>query len=174
MRQCVNIYEKQMVSHPVKNETVDALLFTPEAQKAFWEGMEPDARGFLDLFESNERWAYQYEEFPELFVKMAEALPKVADLPVDDSAQKTLIMMIPLLSSMPFRQCVFAIHWLNLKAGDSPVGWGALCYLEATNIKNSHPDHEYYPLAKALVYRMETVMRTRKIIGIFSQWPLKN
>lgn len=153
---------------------VDALLFTPEAQNAFWEEMQPDARACLDMFENKERWSYQYTEFPELFVKMAEALPRVAGLPVDEGSQSVLVKLIPLLASMPFRQCIFAIHWLNHQAGESPIGWGALCYLEAVNITNNIPDHEYFGMAKAMVERMATVMRTRKIIGLFSQWPLKS
>lgn len=153
--------------------SVDALLFTPEAQSAFWETMQPDARACLDMFETKERWSYQYSEFPELFVKMAEALPKVAEQPVDDDSQSILIKLIPLLASMPFRQCIFAIHWMNQQVSESPIGWGALCYLEAVNIVNNELDHEYHGMAKAMVERMATVMRTRKIIGLFSQWPLK-
>jgi hypothetical protein len=153
--------------------TVDSLLFNPEAQSAFWEEMQPDARACLDFFESKERWPYKYDEFPELFVQMAEVLPRVAGLPVDESSQEILVTLIPLLSSMPFRQCIFAIHWLNHQAGESPIGWGALCYLEAVNITNNSQDHQYFGMAKALVDRMATVMRTRKIIGLFSQWPLK-
>jgi len=159
---------------PLTSQTVDALLFTPDAQNAFWEEMQPDARACLDLFESKERWPYRYDEFPELFVQMAEALPKVVDLPVDETSQAVLIRLIPLLSSMPFRQCIFAIHWLNHQSRDSPIGWGALCYLEAVNIANNAQEHEYFGMSKALVDRMATVMRTRKIIGLFSQWPLKS
>lgn len=158
----------------MSNPTVDTLLFTPEAQSAFWEAMQPDARACLDMFEEKERWPYPYEEFPELFMTMADLLPTVANLPTNDKCQEILIQLIPLLSSMPFRQCIFAIHWLNHQAGDNPIGWGALCYLEAVNITNNHPEHEIHGMAKAMVERMATVMRARKIIGLFSQWPLKS
>lgn len=150
------------------------MLFNPDSQNEFWSKMQPDARDCLDFLEEKERWAYKYDEFPELFVVMAEALPKVADLPVDKDSEEILVNLVPLLASMPFRQCVFAIHWLNQQAGNSPVGWGALCYLEAVNITNNKTDHKYYTIAKALVDRIVTAMRTRKIIGLFSQWPLKS
>lgn len=158
----------------MKTNKMDSSLFRPDSQNEFWGKMQPDARDYLDFLENKEKWPYQYSEFPELFVTMAEALPKVADLPVNKESEDILVNLVPLLASMPFRQCVFAIHWLNNQAGSSPVGWGALCYLEAVNIINNKPDHKYYTIAKALVDRIVTAMRTRKIIGLFSQWPLKS
>ena len=149
-------------------------LFSPEAVAEFWGSMQPDARACILMFEKKETFTYNFSELPELFIRMALALPRVAQLPIDEKSQDVLVKLIPLLVSMPFGTCVFAIHWLNHQAGDSPIGWGTLCYLEATNITNNVIDHPHYALAKQLVERIATMMKGRKVIGMHSQWPLKS
>lgn len=148
-------------------------LFSPQAQDAFWGAMDPDTRACFDLFEQKETFTYQYGELPELFMNMANALPDVAVLPVDSRSQSLLISMIPLLASMPFRQCVFSVHWLNDQAKESPIGWGTLCYLEALNIVNNDEGNPNHDMARVIVERITAVMRVRKAMGLFAQWPLK-
>jgi hypothetical protein len=149
------------------------MLFAPEAQDAFWSAMQPDIRSLFDSLEKKERWSISYEDNQAFFTKMADALPRVATLPIDHQSQSILVSMIPLLSSMPLRQCIFAVHWLNNQNPDIPIGWGTLCYLEALNIVNNIKDHEHYNLAHAMVDRISAVMRVRKEMALFAQWPLK-
>lgn len=155
------------------SKTVNEMLFAPEVQDVFWRQMEPDARACLDMLERKETWTYQYSEMPELFTKTAEALPVIAQVPVEKKNQSVLEQLIPLLATMPLRQCVFAIHWLNEQAGESPIGWGSLCYLESLNIKNNKPEHEFSDYARVVVDRVSTVMTVRKALGLYGQWPLK-
>lgn len=153
--------------------TVDQMLFAPEVQDVFWRQMDPDARSCLDMLEGKETWTYQYSEMPELFTKTAQALPDIAHVPIATENQIVLEQLIPLLATMPLRQCVFAIHWLNEQAGESPIGWGSLCYLESLNIQNNNPGHEFADYARVVVDRVSTVMTVRQAIGLFGQWPLK-
>lgn len=157
----------------MESSTSLSLLFSPEAQDAFWGEMHPDTRACFDLFEKKETFTYQFDELPELFLNMATALPDVALLPVDVKSQDILVKLIPLLSSMPFRQCVFSVHWLNEQAKDSPIGWGTLCYLEALNIINNLKDHPHLAYAAVIVERITAIMRVNKAIGLYEQWPLK-
>lgn len=150
------------------------MLFSPEVQDVFWRQMEPDTRACMDMLEGKETWTYQYNEMPDLFTKTANALPDLAQMPIDKDCEEVLEKLIPLLAAMPLRQCVFAIHWLNDQAGDSPIGWGSLCYLEALNMQNNKPDHDFTDYAKVVVDRVSTVMTVRKALGLFGQWPLKN
>src|SRR5690606_1883321 len=123
----------------------------PEIQDVFWRNMDIDARMCLDMLEGKETWTYQYSEMPELFIKTAEALPVIAKVPIEKKNQSVLEQLIPLLATMPLRQCVFAIHWLNEQAGDSPIGWGSLCYLESLNIKNNKSGHPFEDYARVVV-----------------------
>lgn len=149
------------------------MLFSPEAQKAFWNEMHPDTRALFEHLEKKERFTHNFDEMPELFIKMAQILPDVAMMPLDSKNQDLLVKLIPLLASMPLMQSIFAVHWLNEKAKDCPIGWGTLCHLEALNIINNIPDHIHYELARAMVDRVKAVMQTRQAMGMVSQWPLK-
>jgi hypothetical protein len=156
------------------NSSALGMLYSPEAQDAFWGVMKPDTRAVFDVLENRETFTYPYVEYPDLFLKMAKALPEMAMLPVDAKSQDLLVKVIPLLATMPFRQCIFSIHWLNEQAKDSPMGWGTLCYLEALNIINNIKDHDHYDLSRVMVDRVSTVMRYRKAMGLYAQWPLKS
>jgi len=149
------------------------MLFSPEAQKAFWDAMHPDTRTLFEHLEKKERFTHNFDETPELFIKMSAILPDVAMLPMDSKNQELLVKMIPLMTSMPLMQSIFAVHWLNDRAKDSPIGWGTLIYLEALNIQNNIPNHIHYAMAKAMVARVKTVMQARQAMGMVSNWPLK-
>jgi hypothetical protein len=158
----------------MENSSALGMLYSPEAQDAFWSVMNPDTRPVFDVLENRETFTYPYREYPDLFLKMALALPEMAVLPVSAKCHDLLVNVIPLLATMPFRQCIFSIHWLNEQAKDSPMGWGTLCYLEALNILNNIKDHEHYDLSRVMVDRVSTVMRYRKAMGLYAQWPLKS
>ncbi|MHD0644571.1 hypothetical protein ACYPKM_02890 [Pseudomonas aeruginosa] len=155
-------------------EVSDEMLFSPEAQEAYWSAMSPDTRAFLQILEERESWTQKFDDNPELFIRLANVLLEVGVLPVDDKTQQILENLIPLLTSMPLMMGVFAIDWLNQQAPDSPVGWGTFCYLEALNIANNKPDHEQYKMAVAMVARIETVMKVRGVFGLNSNWTLKS
>lgn len=157
----------------MENKTSLDMLYSPEAQDAFWGAMHPDTRAIFDVFEQRETFTYPYIEYPELFLTMAKAMPEMATLPVDPKSSELLVKVIPLLATMPFRQCIFSVHWLNEQASDSPIGWGTLCYLEALNILNNVKDHPHYDLSRVMVDRISAVMRYRKALGLYAQWPLK-
>lgn len=157
----------------MKDTLASKMMFSPEAQDAFWSEMEPDTRASFDFLEQKEEWTYNYTEMPDLFIKTAMALPKLVSLPIDSKSKSVMEKMIPVLATMPLRQCVFAIHWLNDRAGDSPIGWGSMCYLESLNIVNNEKNHDLSIFSRVIVDRISTIMAIRKASGLFAQWPLK-
>lgn len=108
--------------------------FEPEVQNAFWEAMTPDVRNFLDGLEGKETWTYTLSEFEGLFKTLAKALPDIVQLPLDEEHQSIIHKLIPVLLSMPLRQCISAVAYLDKFGGtkQNPIGWGVVCYLEAS------------------------------------------
>lgn len=108
--------------------------FEKEVQDAFWKAMTPDIRGFLDDLESKETWTYSMNEFGYLFSTLAGALPNIVQLPLTMEHKSIVHKLIPVLLAMPLRQCVSAIAYLDRYGSteNNPVGWGVVCYLEAS------------------------------------------
>lgn len=149
-------------------------IFTEEVQDEFWASLTPNIKAAIKNLEAAEHWSYKLDEFPLLFQSLTDSLPDIVTLPVDDKTRTVIHSLIPLLSSVPYRHCLFAIHWLNSKSIKSPIGWGTYCYLESINIVSHGDSHEQYAMAKVLVDRVTTVSRLRMSFNLFSQWPLKN
>jgi len=107
--------------------------FEPDVQEAFWKAMTPDVRCFLDSLEEKENWTYKVGEFSYLFDALASALPDIVQLPLTKEHQDVIHNLIPVLLSMPLRQCLSAVAYLDRYGctKDNPVGWGVVCYLEA-------------------------------------------
>ncbi len=141
---------------------------TNGAQDQFWSSVSPDIREALELFENGEDWTYEYDEFPELFIATANMLPDVLELPVKNGNKEILINLIPLLSSMPFRQAIAALAWIDNQELDGP-GWGAACFAEATKITNQGPgeDNPVYLHAKMLCDRVKTLVRFNMVSTLF-------
>lgn len=108
--------------------------FEDDVQEAFWKAMTPDVRGVLDSLESRETWTYKMNEFSNLFSTLANALPDIVQLPLAKEHQSVVHNLIPVLLSMPLRQCLSAIAYLDRygSTDKNPVGWGVVCYLEAS------------------------------------------
>ncbi|MBB4861387.1 hypothetical protein HNP46_000198 [Pseudomonas nitritireducens] len=151
----------------------DEMIFSPEAQDAFWGAMSPDTRRVFEQLQARERWTHHYEENPALFTRLARALPEVVSIPLTQNIQEVLVSLIPLLTSMPLMQGVFAIYWLNHLTENQSIGWGTLCYLEALDIANNQPEHEHYEMSVAMVRRISAAMQVRSAMGLASNWPLK-
>lgn len=136
-------------------------FFSPQAQDVFWGGLDPDIRAFLDSFERDEDWTYEFEELPELFIQTALALPKVVELPPQGYAQEIIYQLIPLLSSMPLRQSVSAIAWLdNHIINESALGWGVVCYMTAVDITRDKENDPIYLESKVVYERIQMMLRS--------------
>ncbi|MCF2901870.1 hypothetical protein L1267_15950 [Pseudoalteromonas sp. OFAV1] len=142
--------------------------FDKETQNIFWENLSPDIRTFLDSLEERETWTYQVKEFESLFLSMAGALPKIIQLPLSEEHKSLVQKLIPVLVSMPLRQCISAIAYLD-KYGQSdsnPVGWGILCFIEAKNISQNEDD-PLYPYSRNLCERINTFTRNSICVELF-------
>lgn len=139
----------------------EAAFFSPLVQDTFWSGLDPDIRSFLDAFEAGEDWTYEFEELPELFLKISDALPRVAELPPSKESQKVLRELILILASMPMRQCVSALAWLDSNiVEETDVGWGVICYMEAADIFRHKDNDEIFLQAKIIHERIQVMLRS--------------
>lgn len=139
-----------------------------ESQDEFWRDISPDIREAMEMFEAGEDWTYDYDEFPELFIATARLLPGVLEIPVNDEHKKLLTSLIPLLSSMPFRQSIAALSWID-NHDDGGPGWGAACFAEATKIVNAGPssDESLYAHAKIICERIKTLVKFNLVSALF-------
>lgn len=143
------------------NSKQEVAFFSPVVQETFWGSLDPDIRSFLDSFEAGEDWTYEFDELPALFIKVSEALPKVAELPPSKKSQGVLRELILLLASMPMRQCVSALAWLDSRVGnETDVGWGVVCYMEAADIFRHNESDEIYLQAKIIHERIQVMLRS--------------
>lgn len=149
-------------------------FFSPQTQDAFWASFHPDIRALLSETESRETWTYSYDELPGLFTTLAGALPRVVEQPLDDASRSVVRTLIPLLASMPFRQCMAGLAWLDARADpEGDEGWGVVCYVEAANIEaGSAPvlegDGAIAPYARIVVERVRMLIRCRIAAELFS------
>ena len=150
-------------------DKIAVTLLSPEFQESFWSNLDPDLRGFLEAYESREDWTYEYNEIPKLFVDLSNALPRFAMLPPTKDHNNILRQLIPILTSMPLRQAICAIAWLdNQITNDEDMGWGVVCFLEAARIFQEAPDDEIYSDAKVLYERVGIVLKTRLSTFLFT------
>ena len=142
--------------------------FDSETQNTFWENLSPDIRVFLDELEKRETWTYHLDEFEDLFLNTAHALPKIIQLPLSEEHQSLVEELIPVLVSMPLRQCISAVAYLD-KYGtteSNKLGWGVVCFLEAKNL--SHEDgHDLARESRTFCERVDTFIRTSICTDLF-------
>ena len=149
-------------------------LLTPEYQDEFWGKISPDIRRFLDDFESKEDWTFSYEEVPESFQAISKALPKFSMHKInEESSIKTrdiIQKMIVILSSMPLRQSISAISWLDRDMSDeTEIGWAVAIYMQAAQVAlfdKSDPD---YRESKVLYDRVRIMLHSRHATMLFTQ-----
>lgn len=143
------------------SESNEMVFFEPLMQHMFWSNLDPDIQRFLDEFEGREDWTYGYEEFPSMFIETAKMLPEVLTLPIDKNAKMIVHMLMPILSSMPLRQSISAIAWLDSNSEHQPGrGWGMICYMEAVSIFHNMPDSPVFLHAKILYERIRIMLHT--------------
>jgi hypothetical protein len=141
--------------------------FSPEYQKTFWSQLDPDMRIFLENWESSETWTYSERELPELYSKLLEALPKLAEYSPSPRHSELIRDLIPLLTAMPLRMAVTAVSWLDQRNTSQSYGWGILCLMEASRIAEDNGD----PLqadSKAFADRIRVMLRTTLATKLFS------
>lgn len=150
-------------------------LFHEAVQRGFWRSVQPDAQLFLDAFERNEGWTFTPDEFPELYSACATALGMMEAGSPQANPSFVLRRMIIALSSMPFRQCISALAWLDRHGSNdgSWPGWAIEIYLEADRIHGgSYVDADVSPElqghAKVVVERINTFLTTQSATAIFS------
>jgi hypothetical protein len=150
-------------------KTENLKIFEPGYQHTFWSSLDPDLRVFLDEFEMKETWTYDYNELPGLFIEIANTLPKISTMNIDDNSRKILDELYPLLASMPLRLCVSAIAWLdrNIK-NESEHGWGAIIFLEASKIAKQTENTTKVLSSKMVYERIRIILMTRLATRIFT------
>lgn len=143
--------------------------FDTETQNVFWENLSPDIRVFLDSLEQKETWTYKVEEFEELFLDMTNALPKIIHLPLSEEHEKLVHQLLPVLVSMPLRQCISAVAYLDKHGANesNSVGWGVVCFLEAKHI-STEKDNELNLICKTFCERIDTFIRSSISTELFS------
>ncbi len=144
--------------------------FEPEVQNAFWEAMTPDVRQFLDQLEDKETWTYTLNEFESLFKTLAKALPDIVELPLEEEHQSIIHKLIPVLLSMPLRQCISAVAYLDKFGGTAknPIGWGVVCYLEAAETyKNQETEKEKAICFKTFCERIQVFIHSTVSVELF-------
>lgn len=144
-------------------------FLSPSIQDCFWGALDPDIRGFLDAFESKETWTYAYSELPSIFISLASALPKFAHKKPDASAAGIVQKLIPILSSMPLRQCIAAISWLDNHSDDASMGWGVYCYMSVSDIIKNRTNDPLYTEAKTVFDRIEIILKSSISCMLFTQ-----
>lgn len=142
-------------------------LLHPETQKEFWKHIDPSVFQMFVAFESQEDWTYTYDELPELFIKTAESLPEIASFPLDTNSQKVAHALIKILASMPLRECLFALTWLDSHDGNSELLWGEACYLESERVLKDTNNQEMHVYANILSQRVKIINKSRIAISIF-------
>ncbi|MFK4132068.1 hypothetical protein ACI2KR_07195 [Pseudomonas luteola] len=143
------------------NEGNEIQFFSPSMQNAFWSSLDPDIQDFLDEYEGREDWTHRFEELPSMFIETANMLPEILKLPLNREATQIIHMLMPILSSMPLRQCVTAVAWLDGNSEQQAgKGWGMMCYMEANRIYTSSPDSPVFLHAKILYERIRLILHS--------------
>lgn len=137
----------------------DALA--PSFQDKFWGSLDPDVRLFFERFERKEDWTYRYGEIPDMFKHISEALPMIGNQKSEVISTKIMHELIMLLSSLPFKECIYAIGWLdrNVKS-EYDIGDGVRIYLEAERIFEDEPNSPLYLHAKIIKERVRVILKT--------------
>ncbi|MBP4081436.1 hypothetical protein [Aeromonas sp. MrichA-1] len=136
-------------------------FLTPEFQDKFWGSLDPDVRLFFDRFETKENWTYKYSEIPHLFQSMSEALPTITNSDNISSSKDVLHSLIVLLSSLPLRECIYAIGWLDKNIrGEYEIGWGVALYMEAESIYQEEPESDIHLHAKVIRDRVRVTIQS--------------
>lgn len=161
-----------VIEKMLSNALNTADIFSPETQDEFWGSMNPDAREFLDRYEVEENWTYCFEELPELFIKLATALPRIVEIPPSTRSTGILHGLIAVLANMPFRQSMFALAWLDQDIDqakqEEDKGWGVMCFLEAADLCLQDPNSELALDAKTIYERVQTLLKTRLTVSLFT------
>lgn len=140
-------------------------LLSPSAQDEYWRNINPDIRTFLDKYEEKEEWTYSYNEMPEIFNQISHMLPKFKDISINeqntDSIQPIIRKLIVLLASLPLRQAISAISWLdrNIK-NETDIGWGVAIYIESAKITKYYIDDPDYRDCKLLYDRVNLMLNS--------------
>lgn len=142
----------------------------PEGQEAFWKTISPDVRAFLDDFESREEWTYQPGELPKLYEAFEDLLPRLANHEVDGNNHDISVQLIPVLVSLPLRQCIAALAWIDRNyPAEGQAGWAAVTFLQAKKIARTNGSHPMYAEARALIERIEILLSTTLATRLFTQ-----
>jgi hypothetical protein len=143
--------------------------FKDDSQDAFWKAMSPDIRVFLNELEKKEDWTYEVNEFEKFFSDISSALPAIVQLPLEAEHQKVIQQLIPILFSMPLRQCMSAIAYLDRYGSteENPIGWGVVCFLEASTIVKYDTKNEIYGICKLLCQRVRVFIHSSLSTELF-------
>jgi hypothetical protein len=105
----------------------------------FWNGFSPQIQEVLSGAEERETWVYTREELPELFNSIDSALPDVVTVPPSPEQTEILQDLISLLASVPFRECIAALAYLEKDSleknlNENQVGIGTGCFIVANRM----------------------------------------
>lgn len=140
-----------------------------ESQAEFWRHIQPDIKIALEYLEKAESWTYYMEELPTLFNSTSQALPAVANIPLEKPDHQVVHDLISILAVMPFRQCVYALAWMDANS-ESDIGWGMVCYMEAESISSEmdYYDESLYLCSRIIDERIKALVILDVAAKLFS------
>jgi hypothetical protein len=156
------------------SNNASSMLLSPTFQDAYWSNIDPDIRAFLDDFESREEWTYSFDELPDMFIEISKALPKFTEYKINEEnteiIQPMLKELIVILSSMPMRQAVSAVAWLDQNIeNETEIGWAVAIYMEAAQIALNNENDPNYAECKLFHDRINLMLHSRLSTLLFVQ-----
>jgi len=148
-------------------------LLTPDFQDAFWASLSPDIRPFLREWETKESWTWQYEDLPEVFDQLGQALAKIADQNIEEASEAMMSSFIQVLSAVPMSFAISALSLLDARPYANGTGdgesWAAASFSAASQIAENEHNHEAYLWARVFYERVRVMVRARLSVELFSQ-----
>lgn len=147
-------------------------MFKENSQKLFGL-IAPDISEVIKDFEGKETWVYNYNELPRLFTDTAIFISSLVEKDKSvDVVDKIVQHLFPLLASMPFKDCIAAIVYLENNIENKEIlSWGAIIYLETEKRKSG--ENEQSNNARIINERIKLVVKTKLAVELFTQINLK-
>lgn len=146
-------------------------LFSPNKQSEFWGSVTPDVRGLLQFFEMKENWTVPYNELPEFYQSLDRIIKSIKLDSEDVQNEQVLDKLIMIFGSMPLRQCMAGLSWLDKGIeNENEIKWAGGIYFRSADITNEgHPDQDIEKHAWIIKERIELISRMNLLNSLFSK-----
>lgn len=145
-------------------------VFSPTKQGEFWGKITPDVRGMLQFFELRESWTIPYEELPEFYESLDKVISTIHTSGSDEQSEILIDRLIVLFGSMPLRQCMAGLSWIDRGIEkESDIRWAGNIYFRASDIVNEgHDDEDVVNHSFVIKERVELIVRMKLLNSLFS------